>query len=106
MSSKPGWAGLLSEILSQSLKANPEGTSCQEPTISLQLWRKKRFLPQAAQKAKHGWNLGGEQGAAFERLGDRVTAPTSCCLEADSSGDAGKGHCTADTLRFTLQTSK
>lgn len=46
------------------------------------------------------------QRAAFERLGDRVTAPTSCSLEADSSRDAGKGHCTADTLRFTLQTSK
>lgn len=46
------------------------------------------------------------QRAAFERLGDRVTAPTSCSSEADSSRDAGKGHCTADILRFTLQTSK
>lgn len=31
MSSKPEWTGLLSAILSQSLKATPEGTACQAP---------------------------------------------------------------------------
>lgn len=101
-------AGLLSKIFSQSLKANPEGTSGQAPQYFSTTVEKEEVSSPCSTKSKarlepRWWDEAGSRLRAAWGLGH---CTHQLLLGGDSSRDGGKGHCTADTLRFTLQTSK